>query len=111
MASPQAGQDQEESSELSHSDQVQLRSRETEVTRRPALGSGPNMACPREDVSEAAQSLTRDLEIDGEVQAQLWVDAKKARVDQLERELWRLLDDSGCWRMILASSSTFLIWV
>ena len=52
------------------------------------------MAYPREDVSEAARSLTRDLEIDGEVQAQLWIDAKKARVDQLERELRRLLDDN-----------------
>ena len=89
-----AGQDQVESSELSHSDQVQLRGKEAAVTRRPGRGSRLKMASPREDVSEAAQSLTRDLETDEEVQAQHWIDAKKARVDQLERELRKVLEEN-----------------
>ena len=52
------------------------------------------MASPREDVSETALSLTRDLETDEGVQAQLWIDARKARVDQLERELRKVLEEN-----------------
>ena len=38
--------------------------------------------------------MTRDLEIDEGVQAQLWIDARKARVDQLERELRKVLEEN-----------------
>ena len=52
------------------------------------------MVSPREDVSETALRLTRDLETDKGVQAQLWIDARKARVDQLERELRKVLEEN-----------------
>ena len=52
------------------------------------------MACPGGDVSDSVQALTCELELDGEVQNQLWIDAKKERVEQLERELRLSLDSN-----------------
>ena len=48
------------------------------------------MASHQEDVTEKPLDLTRDLENDEGVQAQLWIDAQQTRADRLERELRKL---------------------
>ena len=87
MASSRAGQDPERSLELSPWGDVQRSSGGPGDIRRPVAESGPNMACPGGAVSDSVQALTCELELDGEVQSQLWINAKRERVGQLEREL------------------------
>ena len=62
--------------------------RGTQPTLRREVGL--KMASNREDVAENALDLTRDLENDEGVQAQLWIEAQQTRADRLEKELKKL---------------------
>ena len=52
------------------------------------------MASKREDAAESGLDLTRYLEIDEGVQAQLWIEAQQSRADGLKKEFKKLKESN-----------------